>query len=72
VVVFRTGGCPEAITQECGAVVDKGDLDALCVAVRQVCANSKAYRDACLERSKQFDCEDTFRAYLALYKELCS
>lgn len=72
VVVFRTGGCPEAVTPDCGVVVEKGDQDALCEAVRLVCANSGDYRQACLKRSKQFDCEDTFRTYLALYKELCS
>jgi glycosyltransferase involved in cell wall biosynthesis len=71
VAVFATGGCPEAVTAECGIVIPKGDTAALCEAIRELCAKSAAMQEACLERSKVFDCDDTFRAYLALYKELC-
>lgn len=71
VVVFATGGCPEAVTPECGIVVPKGDTEAFCNAVQELCSRSEEMKPACLERSLAFNCEDTFRAYLALYKELC-
>ncbi len=72
VVVFRTGGCPEAVTEACGTVVDKGDTAAFCQAVQTLCENKGAYTQACIERAKRFDANATFRAYLALYKELCA
>lgn len=69
VAVFETGGCPEAVTPACGTVILKGDTQGLAAAIRELC--SADMQEACLERSRSFDCDDTFRAYLALYKELC-
>lgn len=71
VAVFATGGCPEAITPECGIVVPKGDAEGLCNAIRELCSRSAAMQAACSQRSSLFDSGDTFRAYLELYKELC-
>jgi len=71
VAVFETGGCPEAIDEGSGIVVPKGDLDALCKAIKVLCADKNKWTTHCLNRSRLFDCKDTFRSYLALYKELC-
>lgn len=71
VVVFETGGCPEAIDQSCGMVVPKGDLQALCAAV-ETAANGAFKPQNCIARAQRFDCEHTFQNYLALYKELVS
>ncbi|MBE5801189.1 MAG: glycosyltransferase [Clostridiales bacterium] len=71
VVVFSTGGCPEAVTPECGLIVPKGDLDALCSSIAVVCENNASMRTACVQRAASFDCRSTFQAYLSLYKELC-
>lgn len=71
VAVFATGGCPEAVTPECGIVVPKGDAAGLASAIRELCSRTGEMHNACLDRSCSFDCNDTFRAYLALYKELC-
>lgn len=69
VVVFDTGGCPEAIDETCGIVVPKGDGDALVAAIEK--ATSGVFgSEQCMERAAQFDCEQAFRQYLALYKEL--
>ncbi len=69
VVVFETGGCPEAVDESCGIVVTKGDVEALNRAVEK--ASSGAFSaENCLKRAAQFDCEQTFQQYLALYKEL--
>ena len=70
VVVFETGGCPEAVNASCGIVVSKGDLDGLCAAVQKA-ASGVFSRDDCIRRASMFDCEQTFQAYLSLYKELC-
>ncbi|MBO5502191.1 MAG: glycosyltransferase, partial [Clostridia bacterium] len=71
IAVFATGGCPEAVTSDCGIVVPKGDQNGLNDAIRTLCAQSAVMQADCIARSKQFDCNDTFRAYLSLYKELC-
>lgn len=71
VAVFETGGCPEAIDESCGIVVPKGNVDELCEAIERLCADKEKWSQNCLNRSRLFDCKDTFRSYLALYKELC-
>ena len=71
VAVFETGGCPEAVDENCGIVVPQGDVEALCESIK-VLASTKAERtEACLKRAQHFDCALTFQAYLDLYKELC-
>ena len=72
VAVFRTGGCPEALDERCGGVVEKGDVTALCGAIARLCNTKPSLNAACLHRAALFDAQDTFRAYLSLYKELCS
>lgn len=71
VVVFETGGCPEAVTRECGAVVPQSDVELFCKEIQRVSNNSAEMEKACLDRSRHFDCRNTFQAYLQLYKELC-
>lgn len=71
IAVFATGGCPEAVTEECGIVIPKGDQQGFCDAIQKLCRESAERKNACLERSKAFDCDLTFRSYLSLYKELC-
>ena len=71
IAMFRTGGCPEAVDDSTGIVVDKEDVDGLCRAIRTLCPKTEAVRQACLERAKGFDAKLTFEQYLSLYKELC-
>ncbi|MFH1512874.1 MAG: glycosyltransferase [Bacillota bacterium] len=70
VVTFNTGGCPEAVTEACGLVVEKGDLQGLADAVMQICDSGVDYSQACIEQAKRFDAENTVRAYDALYREV--
>ena len=72
VAVFRTGGCPEAVDESCGRVVDKGDVEGLCGAIAGLCREKAALMPACLRRAERFDAQNTFRAYLSLYEGLCS
>ena len=71
VVVFRTGGCPEAVTPECGIVVEQGNLDALCKAAVEIADIEGSMRQACIQRAAHFDAQKTFQSYINLYKELC-
>lgn len=71
VVVFATGGCPEAVDETCGIVVPKGDADAFCAAIKKAATGCFQPSD-CIKRAQQFDCKKTFQQYLALYKEIVS
>ena len=71
IATFRTGGCPEAVDEHTGIVVEKEDVDGLCEAIRQLTPKTEARKAACLERSKLFDAAQTFENYLKLYRELC-
>jgi glycosyltransferase involved in cell wall biosynthesis len=70
IVVFDTGGCPEAVAGACGEVVEKGDIQGLVKAVKWICESGIDYTDACIARAKRFSVENTVRAYYALYREV--
>lgn len=70
VIAFNTGGCPEAVGAGCGAIVPKGDVPALCHAIRSLCEIPKPVQK-CLARAAKFDADVTFEGYINLYKELC-
>ena len=69
VVVFETGGCPEAINEKCGYVVPQQDENALLQAIEQACSGRFSPAE-CIKRAEHFDCKQTFLQYLSLYKEL--
>lgn len=70
VAVFATGGCPECVTDACGAVVPKGDVVALAAAARALCEQKADMQAACLTQAERFDSVATARAYDALYREV--
>lgn len=72
VVTYRTGGSPEALDENTGLVVDKGDVEGLISAISTIRNNGKsAYSNACRERAvKFFNKDDRFEDYLSLYKEV--
>lgn len=72
IAVFKTGGCPEAVDDTCGIVVEKEDLPAFVIAISHLCEHSGEMRSKCIQRAKSlFNSEKTFSAYIDLYKELC-
>lgn len=71
VVVFRTGGCPEAVDETCGIVVPQGNVQELRAGIRRMFDGQQDRKAACLRRAAQFDSRKTFEQYIALYKELC-
>ena len=62
VAVFRTGGCPEAVDDTCGAVVEKGDGAGLQSAIRRLCDQNGGMKAACLSRAARFDSRRTFES----------
>ncbi len=74
VITYNTGGSPEAIDENSGKVVPKGDIHAMAEAIRTV-IQSKPQRfsmEQCRSRAMLFDMNDRFQEYIDLYKEILS
>jgi len=72
VITYRTGGSPEAIDEKTGMVVEKGDVEELAKAIRQVIEKGKAYYSPlCRERAmKLFNKIERYEDYMKLYEEV--
>lgn len=72
VITYKTGGSPEAIDNQTGIVVNKGDINALKTAILSVTARGKEhYKDVCRQRAVEFfNKDDRFQDYINLYNEL--
>lgn len=70
VVTYRTGGSPEAVSDNTGMIVAKGDVKALHDAVLNIITRGKSvYQSACCQRAEtMFDKNDRFMDYVKLYK----
>ncbi len=69
VVTFRTGGCCEAVTEECGVLVEKGDENALYEAVCRV-RQGEFSSSISRQRGLEFDREICFSKYIDIYKDI--
>ncbi|MBQ4588436.1 MAG: glycosyltransferase [Bacteroidaceae bacterium] len=70
VITYNTGGSPEAINEETGYVVPKGDIDNLYEAIKNV-YNGYIDRKDCRNRAvRLYNKEDRFQEYINLYKSL--
>lgn len=73
VITYKTGGSPEAIDENTGAVVEQGDLNALSETIKefQVLGFKQKHSVDCRKRSEEhFDKDKCFEKYIELYKEL--
>ena len=69
VITYRTGGSPEAIDDETGIVVEKGDVAGMASAVASV--DKHAYSAPCRARAlRLFDKDKCFEKYIRLYERL--
>ena len=69
VITFETGGSPESLDKTCGRVVRKGDAEAL----RQAILAEREHpmrKEDCLTRAVQYEKNDRFMEYAALYHRL--
>ena len=69
VVTFATGGSVESVDKTCGRIVPQKDLQALKVAVEELCEKVETMRAACRERALHYNKYDRFGEYLDLYEE---
>lgn len=72
VVTYRTGGSIEAVTEKTGRIVERGDVDAMLEAAREIKGNGKnCYTKVCREYAEEnFRKEDRYMDYIHLYDEL--
>ena len=70
VITFNTGGSPEIIDENTGAVVDCDDIDAMEKEIIRICETRPYTKAACLEKAREFDMHKRFDEYIDLYKEL--
>lgn len=66
VITYETGGCPESILPECGAVVKTGDLEALACSLRKWCEKEKPINE-CMQRARCFNKDMQYEKYIELY-----
>jgi glycosyltransferase involved in cell wall biosynthesis len=73
VITYKTGGSPEAIDENTGAVVEQGDLNALSETIKefQVLGFKQKHSVDCRKRSEaHFDKDKCFEKYIELYNGL--
>lgn len=75
VITYRTGGSPEAIDEATGAVVEQGDLYALCEKIKEckLFDFKQAHSEDCRKRAvEKFDKDKCFKEYIDLYHKILS
>lgn len=74
VVTYRTGGSPEAIDENTGMAVEKGDFQALKSAIEVILQKGKgSYSEFCRKRAEQhFNKDERFADYIRLYEKILS
>lgn len=72
VVTYRTGGSIEAVDEETGLIVERGNVSALAEAVKQLSHQSAAtLRPACRRRAEElYNKEARYEEYVHLYENL--
>jgi len=66
VITFRTGGSPEALTNECGIVIEQDDFEKLYKEINKKSFLSLSV-NSCLRRASEFDQNVKFKEYMELY-----
>ena len=69
VVTFRTGGSAEMLSDTCGAVVTRGDMEAMLEKIMTIAKDKPFTKEACLEKAKDFDAMTRYREYVSLYEK---
>ncbi len=70
VLTFKTGGSPEIIDENCGAVVECDDYEALRAEINRISTKKPFNEQDCLDRAKQFNMYEKFKEYVSLYENL--
>ncbi len=69
VVTFKTGGCVETLTQDCGTSVTKGDAKGLYEGIQRARAGEFS-KEKCREQGEKYSAELCFLKYIDVYREI--
>lgn len=75
VITYKTGGSPEAIDEKTGAVVEQGDVNALCEKIKEFKQSNfkQIHTVDCRKRAEEnFDKDKCFEQYIELYQRILS
>lgn len=72
VITYNTGGSPEAINEDTGFIVEKGDIQGLIHAINIIKDRGKSsYSAACRDRAeKLYDKNDRYMDYIKIYESI--
>lgn len=70
VLTYKTGGSPEIIGENCGFVVEKGDVKKAAWMITCQLQGKEYYKTACAEKTLHFKENDCYRKYIELYEEI--
>ncbi|MBR3953239.1 MAG: glycosyltransferase [Oscillospiraceae bacterium] len=70
VIMFRTGGSPECISEKTGIVVDVDDVNAVEKCIRELEEKNKFLAEDCIARAKNFEMSAKYSEYVELYKQI--
>ena len=72
VITYRTGGSPEAISEDTGFVVEQGDFSGVLFAIETIRSNGKIfYQSKCRERAvTHYDKNISYQEYIDLYDQI--
>lgn len=70
VVVYKTGGCPEILTDKCGIVVERRNYEEFKKSLISVCENKLFGSKDCIERASLYNQKNLYKKYIDLYKNI--
>lgn len=68
VITYNTGGSPEAINNDCGRVVKKGDIDEII----RIINTEQFLSESCIKRASCFTRKQSYSKYVDLYRKIMS
>lgn len=73
VITYMTGGSPEAVDENTGAVIEQGDIEGFCAKIQEFKATGfkQQHSVECRKRAEEcFDKDKCFEKYIHLYEQL--
>ena len=70
VITYNTGGSPEAITTDCGLIINKGNILEIAEGIRRKIYTKSIINEFCLDRSRSFSSEEKFKLYYKLFEKI--
>lgn len=68
VLTYRTGGSPEIIDENCGFIVEKGDVSGVVHIVENQLYDKANYARYCVDKAKDYNETECYQKYLELYR----